>query len=261
MRIRKFIVIGITLIAAVVIAATVGAQVEDGEAAGFPFRHGVQIGRELMTIVTEETGLTQLEIMRELRGGATLAEIITGQGGDVDAVIARVIEAVTERVNTAYEEGWVGPAFVEAVLEDLEERVTAAVNGDFMHPFAGRFPGGMRPDFGRGVMPNLRPGLRIIPNMGDLLGELELTMPELREALRGGESLADILDGSGIGLEALLDEHIAQVEVQLDELLERGAISEERAAAMREMLRERLENLRGRGFEGFRNWGRGARRS
>ncbi|MGJ3241020.1 MAG: hypothetical protein ACFE0Q_20085 [Anaerolineae bacterium] len=103
----------------------------DGER-GAMLRERLQNGffGELATIVTDETGLSNLEIMEQLRDGATLAEIISENGGDVDAVIAETVASVTEFVNTQVEAERITQAQADQALENLESTLTDWVNGE-----------------------------------------------------------------------------------------------------------------------------------
>jgi hypothetical protein len=60
--------------------------------------------------------------------GQTLAQIAEANGVDVQTVIDAKVEAKTERINTAVEEGRLTDAEAAEKLADLEERVTTRVN-------------------------------------------------------------------------------------------------------------------------------------
>jgi hypothetical protein len=70
-----------------------------------------------MTIITEATRLSIEALQEESVGGATMAEIITTNGGDVETVKAKLIEAMSEMPNAG--EG------------DIEKRVSDLLNNPF----------------------------------------------------------------------------------------------------------------------------------
>jgi hypothetical protein len=85
-----------------------------------------------MTIITEATGLSMETLREEAAGGATLVEIITAYGGDVEVVKAELIEAMSEMPNAP--EG------------DIEGRVSDLLNNSFPGPGVEGRPGGFRGD-------------------------------------------------------------------------------------------------------------------
>ena len=89
---------------------------------------------ELATAVSDATGLELVDIMQQVRDGATVAEIITDNGGDVDAVIATVVDAVTTAVNERVASEELTQENADTILENLEETVTNWINGDTAFP-------------------------------------------------------------------------------------------------------------------------------
>jgi hypothetical protein len=65
---------------------------------------------DFMAIISEATGLDPQTLQEETASGSTLAEIITANGGDVEAVKAELIEAMSEMPN--------------AQEQDIEQRVS-----------------------------------------------------------------------------------------------------------------------------------------
>jgi hypothetical protein len=88
-NLRKFALV--TLIALLTISA-VGVVSAQGRGRGAdPSPRGPGSSScEMMNVVAEEIGLTAEDILQQLRDGASLAEVVAGQGGDMDAVIARL---------------------------------------------------------------------------------------------------------------------------------------------------------------------------
>jgi hypothetical protein len=106
----------------------------DLQGQGLGFEGGAPDGdpKGFMTIITEATGLSIEALQEESVGGATMAEIITANGGDVETVRAKLIEAMSEMPNAG--EG------------DIEQRVSDLLNNPLPMRSGEGGPGGLRDD-------------------------------------------------------------------------------------------------------------------
>lgn len=84
-------------------------------------------------IVSEALGLDREAISEQLRDGATLAEIISANGGDVDAIQAQIAEALAENRDLD--------------AEEAQERAAAFLNGE-LRPGEGPRGNGQQGSFG-----------------------------------------------------------------------------------------------------------------
>ncbi|MDX1991562.1 MAG: hypothetical protein SF029_04200 [bacterium] len=232
MNTKKVGIVVLLIVALAIFAGVVGAQQPGGEPGGRgEGRRGGRGGeRILLTVVAEQTGLTAQEIITQVRDGATLAEVITANGGDVEAVTAAVVEALTTEINEAVAAGRITQAQADERLATLEADVTAALNGE-------------RDDFGRG--PGGRGWRGVERGILNLAAEQTgLTREEIVTQLRGGATLATILTENGVEVDAFVDAVIEQAEAQLAEAVTAGRITQEQAderlAALREGLEERI---------------------
>jgi len=151
-----FILIALLIVSAVGVAAQEDdATTEDAPPVTQEDRgrrgHGPMV--KLLDIVAEETGLTAEELREQLRDGATMAEVIADNGGDVDAVMTTAVDAMTEMINAAVEAGDLPAEVAERMLKNLEQRITDALNGE--RPERPGGPGNGGPGDGR---PGGRPG-------------------------------------------------------------------------------------------------------
>jgi hypothetical protein len=85
--------------------------------------------RALIEAVMEATGLTRGTILGQMIDGVTLGEIVTANGGDVDAVTAAALATATERVNEAVANGRITQEQADQLLARLSEYYTKAMNG------------------------------------------------------------------------------------------------------------------------------------
>lgn len=68
------------------------------------------------------------ELREAIRGGSTLADVATDQGVAVDDVVDVIVDAKTERIAGAVEDGRITQEQADEKLAELEERVTTRVN-------------------------------------------------------------------------------------------------------------------------------------
>ena len=97
--------------------------------------------------VTDLLGLTPAELREQLKDGATLAEVATGQGIDPQAVIDEIVGEAQERLDQAVANGRLDQAEADEKLAETTEKITDVVNNG--RPEAA--PDGFgRDGFGRG---------------------------------------------------------------------------------------------------------------
>ena len=241
---RKLLVIGALVAMLVVSVGAVGAQGGMQGRRGGPMDEGLMF--DVMGLLTETTGLDLLTIHTELRGGATVAELITANGGDVDAFTAEAVALVTEQVNAAVEAGEITQARADLMLANLEARITEIVNGQMGLGLRSRFqdraaPGGMMPgNMGRGGMGrgDMAPGGRFGNGVGlnyELIAlaaeQTGIEITDLSAQLRDGATLVEILQANGVEVTAFIDSAIDAAETRMN------VMSDQRLA----MLRDRLE--------------------
>ncbi len=198
-------------------------------------------GGALLALVEEQTGLDAREIVQQLRDGSTLAQLIEANGGDVDAVIAAAVTAATEHINEAAEAGHITAEAAEALLAQVEQRVTDAVNGVYgplmdrlWDQFRDRTNRG-RGAHGRGARGQFSfPGVRadIIALAAEQTG---LDVSSILSQLADGETLGAVLRANDVDVNAFVDAAVAQAEEQMGQ----------RAQTRLDALRARLLDLLG----------------
>jgi uncharacterized protein YlaN (UPF0358 family) len=184
-----------------------------GDGAGRP-----GIAHEVVEIVADATGLTGREIVAQVQDGSTLAEVITANGGDVQAVTDALIAAVTEQVNTAVANGRITQERADEILENLPTRIDEVFNGEF--EFGGR--GG---DFG-GRGQGLRGAGALLQAASDAIG---LDVREIATQLRDGASLADVITANGGSPDEVLASALAAVTERINQAVAEGRITQEQA--------------------------------
>lgn len=237
MNIKKIVVAGLIMGTMVVGAGAASAQQPGVD----PSQGGPRLrerDRIVMEIMAAQTGLDVREMIAQLRDGATLSELITANGGDVDAAIAEVVAQVTEQINTAVSESRLTQEQADELIANLEQNITDLVNGALL-PEEGR-PGG-RGEHGRG-----RQGGEERALFGAIAEATGLPQDEVMAQLREGKTIAEILTENGTDVTAFVDQAMVEIETRLNEAVAAGRLTEaelaERLATMRERLEERLNN-------------------
>ena len=96
--------------------------------------------------------------------------------------------------------------------------------------------------------------------LGAAAEAIGITVDELREALRDGQTIADVAEANDVDVQAVVDALVAQRETKIDELVADGRIDEERAAALKETLPDRVTAMvNGERPAGFGGPGHGPR--
>ena len=122
-----------------------------------------------------------------------------------------------------------GPGLAGAVQADDDTTTTApaTTDGDTEAAPEGcgpRGPGG--------------PGGRGLEAAAEVLG---MEVDALREALAGGQTLAEVAEGAGVSVEDLVAALVADATEHLDAAVDEGRITEEQAAEMADGLEERIQ--------------------
>jgi hypothetical protein len=165
---------------------SIGAQ-EDGGGPG-PRAH---VGHRLdLAVAAEAIGITEDELRAALEDGQSIAEVAEANGADVEAVIDALVADATAAIDEAVAAGDLDAERAEEIKAGLEERITAAVNGE--GPFGG--PGG--------------PGHRHrhpLPGLEVAAETIGITVEELRTALVDGQSVAEVAEANGVDPQAVID--------------------------------------------------------
>jgi hypothetical protein len=216
----------------------------DGQPGGRGLGRGGLLGN-VAEIVSEATGLTTAELRDQIQEGTTLADIITTNGGDVEAVTSDIVAAVTEQVNQAVTDERITQERADELLADLETRVTDALNGEASGPL-GLGRGGL----GRGGRGGFeRPGMFLqgtAPLIDAVTDATGLSLVEIGNQLRDGASLSDVVTNNGGDVDAVIAAALATATEQANQAVTDGTITQEQA----DELLARLETFYQNAMEG-----------
>ena len=102
----------------------ISAQDDDSKTRGSRFGIG-------SSAILEATGLDEAGLKEALQAGSTIAELVEANGGVVDSVIAELVAAASAALNTRIEAGQLTQERADSILEMLEARISARLNGSF----------------------------------------------------------------------------------------------------------------------------------
>jgi hypothetical protein len=203
----KAVILTVIALALAVIVGVVAAQEGRPHRGG---RGGFDTLHDLAAIVTDATGLTMPEIREQVAAGATLAEVIEANGGNVADVLAQALTVIEERVAQAQADGNISAERAALMLENLEQHLTDILNGE------GRIMAGGR----MGHWGAARP---LVQAVADATG---LEAQAIVEQVQAGSTLANILTANGVDVDTFVADHTAQYTERLNALVENGRISQ-----------------------------------
>jgi hypothetical protein len=87
-----------------------------------------RIGRGVLNLATEQTGLERAEIVQELQSGKSLADVLAEHNVDVVAFIDTAVAQATERANTAVANGRITQEQADQLISTFRERLTQHIN-------------------------------------------------------------------------------------------------------------------------------------
>jgi DNA-binding NarL/FixJ family response regulator len=100
---------------------------------------GLRATGALIEETAKQTGLTQREVLQELRDGKTLSQIAQSKSIDAKAIVAATVTTVTEQINQAVKAGRLTQAQADETLKTLEQTLTELM--DKTNPLQGNRQG------------------------------------------------------------------------------------------------------------------------
>lgn len=182
--------------------------------------------RDVVRIAAEQMGMEPQELLIELRTGKSIADVAEEQGIELDDISDAILAHVQADLDAAVEKGNITQEQADELLAQVAERL----------------PGMLTRVYGR---PGDHAQFRFKMNIQEIIAtELGMTIDALHDALRDGNSVADLAGEAGVDLQVIVDAILDAAEAELDGLVEAGTITQERAdeilANLAETLPDRL---------------------
>lgn len=232
-RIMTMVLVLALLVAGV---ATVAAQERPS------IERGAGVARAMVEALAAELDMTPPELARQLRDGATVADLIAESGKTLDEVAAVVTAAGTDAINEGVANGTIPQQRADFMLENIDELVERALNGDLREQFGDRRGG-------RGPRGDLARDSEVVQA---ITGATGLTPQEILAAMEDGSTLADVVEANGGDVAALQAEVTDVAQARIDDALANGRISQEQADRLSENLPSIIDELFNTSFDGSR---------
>jgi ribosomal protein S20 len=183
----------------------------------------------------EYLGVTRAELMEELSDGDSLADVARQKGKSVEGLKTAMRNALEADLDEAVADDVITREHADRLYEKLAPQIDRLVEQGLPvpKPFGFGFGGG-----------------EVFEAAADYLG---LTEAQLRDELSDGDSLADVAGDRGKSVEGLKTAMRNALKADLDEAVEKGALTREHADEMLEELSDILDDavdgdVRGFGF-------------
>ncbi len=192
---KKGLVIGGLAFAAV---AVIGAS---NAFAHNPFGDGK--GRNAVVgTASEELGLSRADLVDELRGGNSIAQVAEKQGVDVSDIVTAIVGKVTNGLSRAVENGRMTQVEAESRLGNISDRVTQAMD--------------RVPDLDQQRAQGKRRGNRGVDGLlAVAAGELDMTPADLLAELRDGKTIAEVAENQGVNVDDIVDAMVEKAQERL----------------------------------------------
>ena len=173
-------------------------------------------------------GLTEAQLLNELRDGKTLAQVAKAHGKTADGLIQAMVDSAKKKLDEAVKAGKLTRSQADAVAADLEARITDLVNSETFGRMGSLGPHIMKP---------------FLAGVEAAAGYLGLTQAELRTQLESGKTLAEIAKAQGKTAEGLVNALYDSQKKQLDEAVKNGKLTQSQADAIAANLKEGITAL------------------
>ena len=170
-------------------------------------------------------GVETEALAEALRSGQTLAQVAEANGVDPQTVIDAMVAEANTHLDEAVAEGRIDEEKAAEIRSNLTERITTFVNE------------GPSEDMGR------RGGHHRGPDHEALAEVLGIDAEALHEALRSGETLAQVAEANGVDPQTVIDAMVAQATTRIDEAVADGKLDAAEADEKKAELTERITTM------------------
>jgi hypothetical protein len=218
----------------IVLSMVMGAVSAQDAAGRQPGQAGIQpiqsLFGELIRVVAETTGLTPQEIVQQIGDGASLSDVITANGGDVETIVDTVLRTVSTRLQEQVDADNLTQALADQLLATAEQFLRDWVNGDLAFPHLDR-PTPIRDRIGQGILGELA---RVVTETTGL------TLREIAQEIRDGATLGEVIDANGGNVDTVINTVLENTSSHLQEQVDAGNLSSEQMTSIMEVAQQRL---------------------
>lgn len=194
--------------------------------------------------VAQTLGMSVDELRAALQGGKTVADLAQEKGVALETVVNAILAERKTQLDQAVAAGRMTQEQADAILAKLQTELPTRLTQPFQ---AGEQCGRPQGSQGHGRPQQGGDHTALL----DLVAQtLTMSTEELRTALQGGATVADLAAEKGVALDTLVNVIVAERKVQLDQAVAEGRMTQEQADTILAKLRENLPTRLSQPFSG-----------
>jgi hypothetical protein len=214
---RMVVIALLVALAFTVIGTAVVANAQDGSGNAQPTRQAIvrQLAMALLDATESALNLTQADIVKEIAGGKTLAEVIKAHNGDVAAIQASAKAALTDKIKQAVADGKITQRQADALLGRLDTALDRMMNAQW--PGQGDRRARLLQGAALGVL------------VRETAKQANLPQRDLLKELRNGKTLRQIATEHNADPTAIINAAVTNATTALNKLVANGKLKQEQA--------------------------------
>jgi uncharacterized protein (DUF433 family) len=174
----------------------------------------------LLQATADATKLAPEDILKQVRAGKTLADVITANGASVDSVVSAAVTKATADINAAVKAGRLGQSQADTLIANARKVFTAELNGTFRK---------------RTVQAVV--GMAVLRLAAQQTG---ISVQDIIKEVRSGKSLADVLAEHNVDTTAFITSAVDATKKRLDQAVTNGRITQADADTRLQQFQQRL---------------------
>lgn len=255
--------IGLASVIAVGVIGTAGVALADDPGSGPPpagaqgdgpggLRHAKHhIVKLTLADIIKHSGLGKDVFAQGFKDGKTINEILEENGQDPEAIEAAVLADLDSRLDEAVANGKITQEQADKAYAKAQEALPRFMSEVHKGPGQGKGPGSGKGHPGPGLIAK-----GLVKSAADAIG---IEVQELVQALKAGDSVADVARDNNVDPQTVIDTMIADATARIDQALANGKITQEQADKMKSGLTGRITSFVNKTHQGPGNPGhRGA---
>ncbi|MFZ4515355.1 MAG: hypothetical protein ACOYN3_03515 [Acidimicrobiia bacterium] len=201
-----------------------------GGGRGGPGGAGLNKLADPFKVAADTLGMTEDELKTALQGGKTIAQVAQEKGKTADAVVTALVDAANKAIDQAVTDGKLTADQATQAKAKAAERAADIVN----NPPPAR---GERPGKGAGRAARFGAPLKVA---ADTLG---MTEDELRTALQGGKTIAQVAQEKGKTADAVVTALVDAANKAIDQAVTDGKLTADQATQAKAKAAEHAANI------------------
>jgi N-acyl-D-aspartate/D-glutamate deacylase len=217
---------------AVIAAPTVSAAYDGGsdyrtEDGGTrpPLRHD-RFGRGPLTEAAKAIGISEDELVDQLKDGKSIADVAKAKGKDPADVVDAIVAKMSERIDQAVKDGKVDGDEAAERRKDFADAAERIVNRSGLPERDGRHFGA--------------PGRPALDVAAKTIG---ISEDELVDQLKDGKSIADVAKAKGKDPADVVDAMVAEMSTRLDQAVKDGKLTADEAKQRKDHLKDMVTRM------------------